>query len=52
MFEVILATALTCQEGHTLIDKIRYDKGIEPLIRKELLKEIEYVMPENCYQRK
>lgn len=52
MFEIILATTLTCQEGNNLIDKIRYNKDIEPLIRKELLREIEYVMPKNCYQRK
>jgi len=52
MFDVILATTLTCQEGSDLMDKIRYNKNIEPVIRKELLKEIEYVTPKNCYQRK
>lgn len=52
MFEVILAATLTCQEGNNLIDKIRFDKNIEPLIRKELLREIKYVMPKDCNWRK
>ena len=48
MFEFILSSALTCQEGYNLIDKIRYDENTEPVIRRELVREVNLAMPKNC----
>jgi hypothetical protein len=52
MFEIILSSALTCQEGNILIDKIWSDKDVAPVIRRELVREVNLATPVNCNQRK
>lgn len=51
MFEIILSTALTCQEGNTLMNRIKSNDSIDSILKRELIREIKQVMPKSCNRR-